>query len=445
MRSTLSDIAALTDHALVDDLAITHTSLTISKARFILAVAEFHERKLAREQGAPTTAVWLMRRFNISYRTSAEYLNTGAKMRRFPAVAECFLSGEFSYSVIRLLGRYLTDDNVDELIDLARRLTLQELEQMLSGRPRPGGEKKRKTNVISVVVDPETGEVSFWGRLDAARGAEFLAAVKTGELAQLRELTEADIQQDQPVEEEAEVEDGAATPADPESAEEESCPLTRFGPPMGRSLFTGFLGMINIVRTNPRSAVRAPGAEVNILLAPDGRLVLPGHLGTEAANLLRTILNGTARIHLLDRNGVHLKLSRSARTVSAGLEKAILARWEYRCATPACPHTRFLEFHHIVAWSDGGGTDPDNLIPLCSACHAMVSAGRMTIHLDPVDPSILRFRFPGGHSHTSFDRGLPENNAHLGWHADGYSDGPVPLGDESLIIDHPEDSFDDVA
>lgn len=240
------------------------------------------------------------------------------------------------------------------------------------------------------------------------------------------------------------------TPADGPDTEEPgddngSTAVTRFGSPVADSLFTGFLGMINIVRTAPRSTVRAPGAELNILLGPDGRLVLPGHLNADAANLLRTILNGTARIHLLDRTGVHLRLSRSARTVSAGLEKALLARWGYQCATPACPHTRFLQFHHITAWADGGGTDPDNLIPLCSACHALVSAGRLTIHVDTVDPCLLRFRLPGGQSFTSVNRGLPERDSRLGWHADGYSDGPVPLGDESLIIDHPEDSFDDAA
>jgi 5-methylcytosine-specific restriction endonuclease McrA len=42
------------------------------------------------------------------------------------------------------------------------------------------------------------------------------------------------------------------------------------------------------------------------------------------------------------------------------------------CRFPGCDHRRFLHAHHIVHWSDGGATQIDNLVLLCSAHHSQV-------------------------------------------------------------------------
>lgn len=47
---------------------------------------------------------------------------------------------------------------------------------------------------------------------------------------------------------------------------------SRHGAPLGDALVTGLIGMINLATTVPRSAARAPGAQVNVILHDDGRL-----------------------------------------------------------------------------------------------------------------------------------------------------------------------------
>ncbi|WIM71966.1 hypothetical protein QP028_10990 [Corynebacterium suedekumii] len=305
----------MNDQTLTDTIASTHRSLTIHKARFILMIAEFHLRNLARKRGAPSTQVWLMRAHDLSRRTAYEYLHVGEKLAEFPLVAEAFVAGDLTYSKVRLLLRYLTHDNEPELVDLALAMCLSELEQQLAGRDRPGRKKPR--NSFRVVEDEDTGGIRFWGTLGPEHAAEFQAALKVAELASLRDTAELD----------------ADALAGPEGSKEldklieqaqkpaEDTSLTRFGSPMFGGMLSAFLGMINVVRSHPTSRLRAPGAQVNVLMTLDQRAYIPERHGGQTGDLLRSVLNGDVRYHLLDKKGLHLKLTRAARTISPPQEK----------------------------------------------------------------------------------------------------------------------------
>ncbi|GAB2516451.1 HNH endonuclease [Corynebacterium atrinae] len=431
----LSTITAMSNSDLTKAISSAHRTLTIHKAQFILMVAQFHLRALSKKHGAPNTATWLMRTQDLSRRTALEYINVGNRLGEYPLLSAGFLSGDISYSKVRLLLRYLTSENEEELVALAKLHAYPELEQALSGRERTS--KRKARNTLRVVIDEETGSLRYWGELDPDNAARFLASMKIGELANLRGLNGIT-----PQDLEGEGVDKLLDAAKPDTPEQPS--TTRFGVPMLDSMLHAFLGMINVVRCQPRSSVRAPGAQVNVLTTLDGRATLPGQPAAQSSDLIRSIVNGSQRYHLLDKDGLHLKLTRSARTVSSAQEVALLTLWGHQCATPGCNHTHFLEFHHIHEWSKGGLTNLDNLVPLCSGCHALVTSGAMTIVADDQAPSILRFRLPGGESFTSASRQLPIRDGAMGQWKDPYTYGKVPVGDEDLIPvwDHPE-SFDE--
>lgn len=433
----LATIATLTDQSDTDltaDITEAHRQLTRHKARFIVTLAEFHARELASAHGAPNTAVWLQRTHGIARRTAYEYLGVGARLKKFPLLTQAFLDATLSYSLVRLLLRYMTPDNEEELLELARTHPFAELVLLLAGRDQP--DARPTTNRISVVTDPDTGEVRIWGRLDPERGAEFMAALKISELANLIDIDGVD---------EEVLEDPAAVEKLVEEARAPEKPArpSRFGPPPAATVFTAFMGLIHMVRSHPLSRVRAPGAEVNVLFTQDNRAFLPGHHGGRTGQLMRSVLNGSVRYHLLSRSGLSLKVTRATRLASQAQMKALLNAWGFQCAGPGCDHTRFLEFHHIVPWAEGGTTELANLIPLCSGCHALVSAGTMTVHIDS-DPGLIRFRFPDGESYTSENRQPAVTDEAMGQWRDRYFDGPVPRGDEDLLqVWEHEDSFDE--
>jgi len=58
--------------------------------------------------------------------------------------------------------------------------------------------------------------------------------------------------------------------------------------------------------------------------------------------------------------------------------KLLNAVW-YRCENPNCNYTQFLDVHHILSEVEGGTNRPDNLIVLCSRCHAAALNGEISV------------------------------------------------------------------
>jgi hypothetical protein len=66
-----------------------------------------------------------------------------------------------------------------------------------------------------------------------------------------------------------------------------------------------------------------------------------------------------------------LNVGRSHRLATLKQRRGVIARQGGVCAAPGCRNTH-LEIHHVIWWSDGGKTDIDILIGLCSRCHHLV-------------------------------------------------------------------------
>jgi hypothetical protein len=55
--------------------------------------------------------------------------------------------------------------------------------------------------------------------------------------------------------------------------------------------------------------------------------------------------------------------------------QAIIAAKNGPCRV--CEHHFYaMQYHHLIARIHGGGDAPDNIVPLCGVCHALVTAGR---------------------------------------------------------------------
>lgn len=76
----VTDFAQMSASTLLHTLTTVHGEMARYKAAFILALADFDARGLAKEQGAPTTAVWLRRHLKVGESTSYEYLRIGTRL-----------------------------------------------------------------------------------------------------------------------------------------------------------------------------------------------------------------------------------------------------------------------------------------------------------------------------------------------------------------------------
>ncbi len=75
-----------------------------------------------------------------------------------------------------------------------------------------------------------------------------------------------------------------------------------------------------------------------------------------------------------------LNVGRTLRLATARQRTAVLDRQDGRCAAPGCRNTH-LQIHHVVWWSNGGPTDLDNLVGLCSRCHHLVHRDLLVIRV----------------------------------------------------------------
>jgi hypothetical protein len=105
------------------------------------------------------------------------------------------------------------------------------------------------------------------------------------------------------------------------------------------------------------------------------------------------------------RNGIvlcapgELNLGRDTRLANRAQRRAL--RGLYRCcAIPGCnvAYDR-CKLHHVIWWSNGGDTDLDNLLPICSVHHTKIHHDGWTIELGPHRE--LTLTLPDGTTHTT--------------------------------------------
>ncbi len=94
-----------------------------------------------------------------------------------------------------------------------------------------------------------------------------------------------------------------------------------------------------------------------------------------------------------DSRGVPLELGRRTRTVPKYLFRLLKHR-DRHCRAPGCSRTIGLHAHHLVHWADGGTTDLDNLVLLCSRHHHLVHEEHWQICGRPNQPEKMQFRPP---------------------------------------------------
>jgi hypothetical protein len=76
-------------------------------------------------------------------------------------------------------------------------------------------------------------------------------------------------------------------------------------------------------------------------------------------------------------------VGRTMRTLPAWM-RAILDLVHVHCRGPDCDHKiTWSQAHHIIAWDDGGDTDLNATIPLCTTHHGWVTAGTWQVDFNP--------------------------------------------------------------
>ncbi|MFC9978853.1 HNH endonuclease [Gordonia sp. NPDC127522] len=384
-----ADPESLTDEVLEGRVLGYAAQITALTADFLVLVAELDERESWRGPGIHSLAHWLSWKAGIAPRTAHEQLRVAKALRELPMIRTAFGEGRLTYSKVRALTRVATPEREQELVNLALSATASQLDRAV----RAMGQIDRNRGVEEESRPPvestgrwkwnDDGSLSVSLRLSPLDGARFLAGTVRAEYERTRTCDDPDPPSAESVPRNTEPGPvGEDAVVDSEVVPSRRRDLWRQVP---SNVAPAVVAMADMVHEGIAMPDLAPGAEI-LIHAGDG--VESAHLDDGPA--LSEAEVAEARCGASTRNVVSrrvagqpgklalLGVGRRKRAPNKALVRALFVR-DRCCQVPGCGRTRHLHAHHVVFWSAGGRTDPDNLILLCGSCHRSLHRGEFAI------------------------------------------------------------------
>lgn len=311
---------------------VAHSSLqtaisTMEKAQncAVLWFAEIMRRKLYRDLNYSSINQYAQQGLGWSRTRTTDFIQLSQKLEKLPEVKKQVTSGELGYTKARELVKVADGQNEKQWLELARKKTRRELEVEIKQAKRAASDGAK--GQTSLLPPSEPRPVAIKTRVSLE--------MSPTQFARYEVLWE-------------QIRKRGGLPTDQVEAL--------------LSVMAGFLA--DESEMPPRGGI-AP-VQIHVHQCPD----------CEKA----TVQTSRGEIELseseVERTGCDAQVSRPGKrntaTIPPKTRREVLARDRHRCRRKGCDHTRFLEVHHIVPRSRGGGNDLDNLITLCSSCHALL-------------------------------------------------------------------------
>jgi hypothetical protein len=336
---------------------VSHTAaLNAATARWFVLLAEVVIRGVWADQGARTPAQWLSWRVGLALSTAREQLRVALRLRELPVVMERFASGSLSYSKVRAITRIAVPEMQELLLTWADHATGADLERVSRGVARA----RRAASVNPDLQPPSRGAalrftddgVTILLHYPLEDGLAVYSGLER--LADAEEaLEEADLAADETLPHRSRSERIADVAAAVVLAARDQAPPDTSG--LDRHTLVLEADADDLAREEATVPVRVPGRRVPAM----------------SARVLRRLACDAGVVLVVSRDGSPLDVGRRHREPNAQQRRALRAR-DRCCRFPGCGATRHLHAHHVEHWADGGPTDMDNLVLLCSAHHRLV-------------------------------------------------------------------------
>jgi 5-methylcytosine-specific restriction endonuclease McrA len=312
------------------------------------------EAQAATADGSRSLSEWLAARLDLSPETAKSLVRTMRRTADRPDLRQALATGEVTFDRVAALSRIPDDVGLLEHLDVAG------VRREAARRVRITAEDEFRTaDERFLVIQPSLDESwwKLWGGLDGFSGA-LVDKVLTEAADQLPDLP-----------------DGSK----------------------GNSSWRKATALVGLCTSDD-----APPAQVTVFVdarhaaATNGQsgVVLEAGPRVGADALAGILCDATTEVIARAEDGRYMEYGRRLRTAPPSLRQAILDRDGNACAGDGCDSRYRLETHHVVPWSQGGRTDPDNLITLCWFHHHIVVHERGFQPFRDTDHGRVRFRPP---------------------------------------------------
>lgn len=357
--------AATDNDELAEVIVQLHALLQATEVQLLAAIECFSQREAFADDGAVSMAGWLVERLAVSGSRAGAWAGVAHSLSSLPALSGKYASGELTFDQVKPLARVATAETDELLADRAVGLSVAQCEQLARrARPVSATEENADHEERFFRFRWRSRKLCYWGEASDVDGATLLDVL----------FKKAD-----------------ESPVDPETDTYE---------PLERRMSDALIGLASVRLGDYSEAGRATvicHIDANTLAGLPGEAELDAGPAIASETARRISCDSRFQI-VLEQDGKAIGLSRRMRTVPPWLARQ-LRRRDCGCRFPGCGRAHYLHAHHIVHWADGGPTDPDNLVMLCSKHHRVLHERHWRILGDP--HGSLTFLRPDGRAYDS--------------------------------------------
>ena len=330
MNIDRTSLTRLTDEQLLSEVVSLAARQREATARLIAALAELDERQLFLGAGYSSLFTYCTQRLHLSEHSAYGRIEAARAARRFPCVLDLLSDGSVTLTTVCLLAPHLTPENHKRLLEAARHKSKREVEQQVAAiRPLPA---------VPSTVRKLTQRIA---------GADPLA---TPALALDAAATMHAVERHAP---------SAA------GAPNRHAVIAPLAPETYKVQFT-------VGRETHDKLRRAQDLMRHSVPTGDPAVIFDKALTLLLEDLEKKKVAATKRPRPGTTSGAR------SRHVPAAVKREVWTRDGGRCAFVGadgrCTELGFLEYHHVVAFADGGPTTAANLQLRCRAHNAYEAA-----------------------------------------------------------------------
>jgi hypothetical protein len=318
-----------------------HREVSRAQRRLFGLIVSVDRRELWRDSGARDLTHWLSMRYGISRWKAARWITSAHALEGLPRIAEAFASGELGIDKVVELTRFATAESEPRLIRWANGVSC--------GAIRHRGDLLARRTLDDIRETHETRTLGWWFFDDGRRfglEAELPAADGAVVAKALERLAET-------------------LPVMPGEEEPNHADARRADALV--ALCSARIG----ADADPDRATVVVHASASALDIGDAGCEIESGPVIHAETARR--LTCTARTQTVIENGVGeaIGVGRMSREPTAFMMRHLRHR-DRECRFPGCGDRRFAQAHHVRWWSEGGRTDLDNLVLVCTFHHKLV-------------------------------------------------------------------------
>jgi hypothetical protein len=359
-------VTAATEHSdreLIRGIDTFHQRACSAQREQFRLIAEGDRQKAWRNSGARDMAHFIRMRYGISDWKARRWIAAAHALEELPRLSHAFTSGELGIDKVVELARFATPETEADLLRWAMRVSC--------GAIRRKGDLAARASIEEVQEVDKSRFLSWWS-FDEGRRFGLEAELPAAQGAVVARALER-LAEQLPV-----------MPGEPDARNTDA----RRADALVALCSAGIASDADADR-----ATVVVHASLDALVSDGSGCEIEGGGVIHPETARRLACTARVQTVLEDGAGQPVHLGRISREPSAAMLRQLRHR-DHECTFPGCGARRFVQAHHIVWWEQGGRTDLDNLLLVCSFHHKLVHEYRWAVQRE--QDGTVRWFHPDG-------------------------------------------------